>query len=221
MTNNNNKDKGSRGNIIVALIGAFATITAAVIGVIATNCKEEPITIKNIVYNATKEIIAIASPVDKLNRVVRSGDFELRFTTAEIRPLPGYSANSYMQATVGVDITNNGDVPLRIAIIPGWPTLQIEGGVQFDNNGQDITGIEKLNLYDAGRCQTDINNFSLIRPENTVTASMKFQTNLDGRNLSDANFGRLSGTMMVQTSDGNSCTKEPFTAAKIPVKVFK
>lgn len=165
-------------------------------------------------------LLTMTAAAEKNDSINETGQFEYSFSTVEVSPIPGQKPNTEIQATAGFEIKNTGSAPVRIAVITPWPTLQIEGGVQFKLRYSGITGVSS---YDGNRdyCSKAAPNFSLLRPNKILTASLIFDSDLKGRTLLSAKRGRISGELMVQSMEDNKCWIEPFTVGRVPVSVIQ
>jgi hypothetical protein len=57
-----------------------------------------------------------------------------------LAPQPGLKFG--LQAMVGFEITNTGKLRVQIAIVPAWPTIQLEdAAVQMQMNWQNVSGL--------------------------------------------------------------------------------
>ena len=149
----------------------------------------------------------------------QTGQFEYQFSMVEVSPTPGRPANTWVQAVAGFEIRNTGSVPVRIAMVPLWPTLQIEGGVQFKIRPRGVTGLAVDSNPNVRGCLSRAEDYSVLRPGQAMTASMIFDSNLGGRDLLPAKWGRISGQLLVQSLEDKRCWIEPFTVGKVAVSV--
>ncbi|MFT3855979.1 MAG: hypothetical protein QM742_00145 [Aquabacterium sp.] len=151
----------------------------------------------------------------------RIGALAVRFERIDIGPRPGSGPDAALQATLGMEITNTGSAPLRLAVVPQWPTLQVDGGVLFGIRPHGVSGLQIFGSDNVAACERATQNFSLLRPGQTFTASMVFDTDLRGRKLPDVRAGRLSGMLMVYSEADKSCALEPFTVSRLAAAVYR
>mgnify|MGYP007095242882 CR=1 FL=1 len=165
-------------------------------------------------------LLSMTAAAEKGDSINKTGQFEYTFSTVEVSPIPGRSRNTGIQATAGFEIRNTGSVPVRVAVVTPWPTLQIEGGIHFVIRYRGITGIafDDISIQDCSKAAV---SFSLIRPDNSLTASLFFDSNLGGRELLPASWGRISGQLLVQSTDDKTCWIEPFTVGRVSVSVVR
>lgn len=148
-----------------------------------------------------------------------TGQFEYRFSAVDVTPVPGSKPNSAIQATVGFEIRNTGSNPVRVAMIPAWPTLQTEGGMHFVLSRRGASGLPMIPSRHEEACDDAAQRLSIVRPQTTLAASLVFETNLHGRDLTPAKLGRISGQLYVKSEATGKCWIEPFTAANVSVAV--
>ncbi len=165
-------------------------------------------------------LLSMTVAAEKKDSINDTGQFQYSFSTVEVSPIPGRKPNTEIQATAGFEIKNIGSAPVRIAVIAPWPTLQIEGGIHFNIRPAGITGVSFHN-GNRNYCAEASPNFSLLRPNKILTASLIFDSDLKGRTLLSAKWGRISGELMVQSMEDNRCWIEPFTVDRAPVSVIQ
>jgi hypothetical protein len=150
-------------------------------------------------------------------QVVRAGQLEYSFHAVEVKPPSPRSYGRQVNALAGFEIKNLGSVPLRLAVTHPKPTLHVDGGLAFRNG--EVTGVE-WTTTNIERCNRAAQDFTLLRPGQSLTASLEFQTALDNHDLSSTRWGRLGGQLMVQSADNQRCWKEAFTIGKVRVVVL-
>jgi hypothetical protein len=124
-----------------------------------------------------------------------TGQFQYQFSTVDVTPSPGSKPNSMIQATVGFEIRNTGSNPVRVAMIPDWPTLQTEGGAHFTLRRGGVSGLPMISSGRERACDDAAQRLSIIRS------------------------GRISGQLYVKSAETGKCWIEPFTAANVSVAV--
>lgn len=160
-------------------------------------------------------LLSMTAAAEKNDSINDTGQFEYSFSTVYVSPKP--NSGSYLQATAGLNIKNTGSVPVRIAVVPQWPTLHVEGA-QFRVRYKGINGVEYADI-DITKCVDVAPKFSLLRPQRSLAASLIFDSEHKVSALLSAKWGRISGQLMVHSMEDNKCWIEPFTVGRVPVSV--
>lgn len=151
----------------------------------------------------------------------KAGQFAFSFESVEISPRPHQAPNMGVQATVGFDITNTSAKPVRVALIPQWPSLQAEGGITFDTRPNGVTGVAGFNNTSVQNCERGAPNFSLLRPGESIRSNIVLDGTFGGRDVAKISWARFSGSLMVQSVDDKTCWIEVLSSAKIPATLYK
>lgn len=223
-----------------AIIFAIAALAGAIVPPIVSVLKTPSVSVSNGGIAAGRDVNVFVSAADRWidgvqtllgtdrqeagrsgeATVVRSGHFEFKFQPVEISPAPGSKPNGALQATLGLEIKNLSASPVRLAVVPEWPTLQAEGGIQFRLRGRGITGVESYNRDEIDNCPTAASNFSLLRPGQSISSNFVFDTDLEGREIRTISWARVSGSLMVESESEKKCWKEPFAASRVQTATF-
>ncbi len=149
---------------------------------------------------------------------VSTGQFTYRVPAIDLMALP---AKGWYQAIVGFQITNTGSVPVRLALVPAWPTLQLIGvGLNFTLKGGGVSGIPFAGDNRVGNCTGMADNFVTIRPGYSANGNLVLEVNAGpgDSSIALAKHGRFSANLMVQSMDDKKCWIEAFGAPEVTVR---
>lgn len=171
-------------------------------------------------------VVTSVSGVAQAQIVTRSGQLDHSFETVEVRPRPGSKPNSEIQATLGFRTKNPGSTPLRVAMVPPWPSIHLEEGIhmtvrEFPMADFGIRGIYYDRYVTVANCATSAQNFTLLRPGDSLTANLVFDADLKGQAAPPSKWGRISGALLVETPGDGKCVLSSFSASKLPVSVSR
>jgi hypothetical protein len=129
--------------------------------------------------------------------------------------------NGVAQATLGISLTNTGKSPVRVAIVPSWPTVQLIGdGAEFSLRGGGVSGLKIQNIPITA-CKLRAEDFTLLRPGQTLGASMTFDS-INRKKLDDlkpVKRGRFNANIMVQSLEDQKCWTETLFDQQVPVVI--
>ena len=147
-----------------------------------------------------------------------TGQFQYRITQIDLTWKPGFK--TYFQATVGFQITNTGKFPVRIALVPNWPTVQLEGAsVQLQLRSGGLSGMAFSNDNRISQCPQAAENFTILRPNYKIGGNLILDAYTAVPDLPLAKRARFSAILMVQSLDDKKCWIEPFSVLDVPVNV--
>jgi hypothetical protein len=147
--------------------------------------------------------------------VVSTGQFTFKIAPIDLTARPG---KGNYQAIVGFQITNTGSVPVRLALVPAWPTLQLAGvGVNFTLRSNGVTGIPWYGDGRASQCSAGADNFVVVRPTFSVSGNLVLDVGAGDVELAMTKRGRFSGNLMVQSLDDKKCWLEAFGISDVAV----
>lgn len=149
-----------------------------------------------------------------------TGQFHYRITQIDLAPQPGLKFG--LQAMVGFEITNTGKLPVRVAIVPAWPTIQLEGAaVQLQMNWQNVSGLVTFWSNSVGSCTQGASDFTLLRPSATVIGNLVLTGRMAEAEMPVVKHARFTASLMVQSLDDKKCWLEPFSVRDVPVGVVR
>ena len=147
-----------------------------------------------------------------------TGQFHYRVTQIDLVQTPGNRLS--VQALLGFEITNTGKVPVRIAIVPVWPAIQLEGaGLQLQLAWRGIIGVASFWSGSTANCTQGAADFTLLRPNSTVIGNLVLEGRLPDPDLPVAQRARFTASVMVQSLEDKQCWIEPFSVANVPVSI--
>ena len=162
-------------------------------------------------------LVASAACADEGGAVGKTGQFTYRVSQMDVAWKPG-SRNTYMEATIGLEITNTGSSPVRIAVVPNWPSAQLEGAaVHFALQSGGLTGIPYFNSNQPQYCAQNAENFLVVRPGITIGANLVLDAYAPGQEVALVKRARFSANMMVQSLEDKKCWIEPFSVQGVAV----
>ena len=123
-----------------------------------------------------------------------------------------------IQATVGFEIKNKGELPVKVAIASG-PTMHVED-LQFTlYSSGTVTGISFCVAHDLGNCDPRAADFTLLRPGRSLTGNLVLAANPGAnRDIGRPKYGRFAGFLYV-LEDGKKSWIEPFTISDVEIVI--
>ncbi len=145
-----------------------------------------------------------------------TGQFHYKVSQIDLTHSPGNKFG--IKATVGFQITNGGRSPVRVAIVPVMPTVQLQGAsVELRSSASTVSGIATFWINQVSYCAQGADNFTLLRPNSMVVGNLVLDARMSDSDLPLSKRARFTANLMVQSLEDKKCWIEPFSVVDVPV----
>ncbi|HEY0685219.1 MAG TPA: hypothetical protein VGD45_22970 [Steroidobacter sp.] len=164
-------------------------------------------------------LISICAGVAADNTATNNaGALKLTVSTAVITNYPGYPTDTWLLATLGLNIENTGTTPVRIALLRDL-SLQMEDGDGATFKLGQLNGLADCRHRKVAECDRESDDFEVLARGQKTTVNVVLQANLGRRPLGRVKSARVSGSLFIKNQETGQSWPLPVSVTGIPVTI--